>query len=216
MKRVIHWFRRDLRVTDNTALAAAVREAGEVIPVYVVSGWKKKHLWTGAARQTFLCGSLASLDGNLRALGSRLIVREGEAEEALVKLARETGAEAVFTNRDPDLFGRGAEQRLAKMLAEDGRELRTFKDAAIHERDEVKTGEGGNFRVFTPYSKAWAKLEKPAVAAKLKKLVTPEGIASEALPTLARWGLKEFTGGVAPGEDGAGVHQPGATRTGAL
>ncbi|MEX1044867.1 MAG: deoxyribodipyrimidine photo-lyase, partial [Chthoniobacterales bacterium] len=199
----IHWFRRDLRVTDNTALAAAVREAEEVIPVYVVSDWKKKHRWTGAARQTFLCGSLASLDGNLRALGSRLIVREGEAEEALVKLARETGAEAVLTNRDPDLFGRGAEQRVAKMLAEDGRELRTFKDAAIHERDEVKTGEGGNFRVFTPYSRAWAKLEKPGVAAKLKKIVTPEGVASAALPTPARWGLAEFTGGVEAGEKAA-------------
>jgi deoxyribodipyrimidine photo-lyase len=203
MRTAIHWFRRDLRVTDNTALAAAAREAEEVIPVYVVRDWKGEHRWTGAARQTFLCGSLASLDGNLRALGSRLMVREGAAEEVLVKLARETKAEAVFTNRDPDLFGRGAEQRVAKMLAEDGRELRTFKDAAIHERDEVKTGEGGNFRVFTPYSKAWAKLEKPAVTAKLKKLVTPEGIASEALPTPARWGLKEFTGGVAPGEKAA-------------
>ena len=58
MKRVIHWFRRDLRITDNTALAAAAKEAEEVIPVYVVSDWKKKHRWTGAPRQTFLCGSL--------------------------------------------------------------------------------------------------------------------------------------------------------------
>jgi len=203
MKTVIHWFRRDLRVTDNTALAAAVKEAEEVIPVYVVSDWKKKHRWTGAARQTFLCGSLASLDGNLRALGSRLIVREGEGEEALVKLARETKAEAVFTNRDPDLFGREAEQRVAKMLAEDGRELRTLKDAAIHERDEVKTGEGGNFRVFTPYSRAWAKLAKPGMAGKLKKIVTREGVVSEALPTPVRWGLAGFTGGVEAGEKAA-------------
>ena len=142
MKTAIHWFRRDFRITDNTALAAAAREAEEVVPVYVVSDWKKEHRWTGAARQTFLCGSLASLDGNLRAIGSRLMVREGEAEAALVKLARETKAEAVFTNRDPDLFGRGMEMRVAKMLAEDGRELRTFQDAAMHERDEVKTGGG--------------------------------------------------------------------------
>ena len=203
MKRVIHWFRRDLRVTDNTSLAAAVAAADEVIPVYVVSDWREKHGWTGAPRQTFLCGSLAALDGNLRALGGRLIVREGEAVEALVKLVRETQARAIFTNRDPDVFGRGVEVCLAKALAEDGRELRTFKDAAIHERDEVKTGEGGNFRVFTPYSRAWAKLEKPAMAAKLQRVVTPEGMASGELPTPARWGLSEFTGGVAPGEKAA-------------
>ena len=149
MKTAIHWFRRDFRITDNTALAAAAREAEEVVPVYVVSEWKKEHRWTGTARQTFLCGSLASLDGNLRAIGSRLIVREGDAEAALVKLARETKAEAVFTNRDPDVFGRGVEMRVAKMLAEDGRELRTFQDAAIHERDEVKTG-GWEFPSFHP------------------------------------------------------------------
>jgi deoxyribodipyrimidine photo-lyase len=203
MKTAIHWFRRDFRITDNTALAAAAKEAGEVVPVYVVSDWKKKHRWTGAARQTFLCGSLAALDGNLRAIGSGLVVREGEAEEVLVKLARETKAEAVFTNRDPDLFGRGAEMRVAKMLAEDGRELRTFKDAAIHERDEVKTGQGGNFRVFTPYSRAWAKLDKPAAGPALKKLNSPDGIKSAALPTPAHWGLKDFTGGVEPGEKAA-------------
>ncbi len=222
MKTAIHWFRRDLRITDNTALAAAVKEAEEVVPVYVASDWKKKHGWTGPARQTFLAGSLAALDGNLRAIGSGLVVREGEAEEALVKLARETKAEAVFTNRDPDLFGRGAEMRLAKMLAEDGRELRTFKDAAIHERDEVKTGEGGNFRVFTPYSRAWAKLDKPAAGPALKKLKTPEGVRSEGLPTAASWGLPEFTGGVEAGEKAARarlkdflsgpIHRYGATR----
>lgn len=203
MKTAIHWFRRDLRITDNTALATAAREAEQVVPVYVVSDWKKKHRWTGAARQTFLCGSLAALDGNLRAIGSGLVVREGEAEEALVKLARETKAEAVFTNRDPDLFGRGAEMRVAKMLAEDGRELRTCKDAAIHERDEVKTGSGGNFRVFTPYSKAWAKLDKPAAGPALKKLKSPSGIKSSALPTPSHWGLPEFAGGVEPGEKAA-------------
>jgi deoxyribodipyrimidine photo-lyase len=130
-------------------------------------------------------------------------VREGEAEEALFKLARETKAEAVLTNRVPDLFGRGAEMRVAKMLAEDGRELRTFKDAAIHERDEVKTGEGGNFRVFTPYSKAWAKLDKPAAGPALKKLKTPEGVRSKGLPTPASWGLPEFTGGMEAGEKAA-------------
>ena len=203
MKTAIHWFRRDLRITDNTALAAAAREAEEVVPVYVVSEGKKEHRWTGTARQTFLCGSLAALDGNLRAIGSRLIVREGDPEAALVKLARETNAEAVFTNRDPDVFGRGMEMRVAKMLAEDGRELRTFQDAAIHERDEVKTGGGGNFRVFTPYSRAWAKLDKPSAGPVLKKLRTPEGVTSGDLPAPAHWGLAEFSGGLEPGEKAA-------------
>ena len=78
-KRVIHWFRRDLRITDNTALAAAVASGGEVIPVYIASDWKGSHGWTGPARQEFLCGSLASLAKNLESIGGRLIIRKGDA-----------------------------------------------------------------------------------------------------------------------------------------
>ncbi|MEA3145828.1 MAG: deoxyribodipyrimidine photo-lyase, partial [Verrucomicrobiota bacterium] len=47
MKRVIHWFRRDLRITDNTALTHAGRQSEEVIPVYILSDWKNEHRWTG-------------------------------------------------------------------------------------------------------------------------------------------------------------------------
>ncbi|MBU3666099.1 MAG: deoxyribodipyrimidine photo-lyase [Chthoniobacterales bacterium] len=222
MKTAIHWFRRDLRITDNTALAAAAKEAEQVVPVYVASDWKKKHRWTGAPRQTFLCGSLAALDGNLRAIGSRLVIREGDAVAQLADLVRETKADAVFANRDPDPFGRAQEEKLSAALAAAGCELRMFKDAAVHERDEVKTGEGGNFRVFTPYSKAWAKLAKAAAGPALKKLNTPGGIRSAALPTPAHWGLAEFTGGVEAGEKAARarlkkflsgpIHCYGATR----
>jgi deoxyribodipyrimidine photo-lyase len=205
MKTAIHWFRRDLRITDNTALAAAAKAAEAVVPVYVASGWRKNHRWTGAPRQTFLCGSLASLDGNLRTIGSRLIVREDDADAVaeLMKLARETKAEAIFTNRDPDPFGRAVEEKLARALAAEGRALHTFKDVSVHEGDEVRTGEGGPFRVFTPYSRAWGKLDKPSAGPRLKKLATPDGIASADLPTPARWGLAEFSGGVEAGEKAA-------------
>ena len=47
MKTAIHWFRRDLRLTDNTALAAATKSAENVVPAYVRSTWKTAHRWTG-------------------------------------------------------------------------------------------------------------------------------------------------------------------------
>ena len=62
---VIHWFRRDLRLTDNTALHHAAKEAEQVVPVYILSTWKDTHQWTGSKRQQFLCGSLTSLASNL-------------------------------------------------------------------------------------------------------------------------------------------------------
>ena len=106
---VIHWFRRDLRLTDNTALHHATKAAGQVIPVYVLSDWKNSHGWTGSNRQQFLCGSLASLAKNLEALGSRLIVRCGKAVAELERLLRETQAGAIYFNRDYDPHGREVE-----------------------------------------------------------------------------------------------------------
>lgn len=195
MKTVIHWFRRDLRLTDNTALNAAALAAANVVPVYILSDWQGPHRWTGSNRQAFLCGCLKSLDGNLRAAGSRLVVRQGDAVEALEKLAAETGAGAIFYNRDPDPYGRAVEERLKKTCERLGVEAREFQDVAIHERREVLTGAGETFRVFTPYSRAWAKLPKPPVGGRIKSLSTPE-IFSLPLPDLSTWDLPSAAGGV--------------------
>lgn len=206
MKRVIHWFRRDFRITDNTALNAAVSAAGsdgEVIPVYIVSDWKGTHQWTGGARQEFLCGSVASLAKNLEAIGGRLIICKGDAVVELEKLANETGAEAIFSNRDPDPFGGSIEARLEAMTQLKGIQLSLHKDVCIHERDEVLTGQGTIYRVFTPYSKAWFALPKPLPSLAIKQLKTPEKISSLPLPQLSDWGLITSAAIPEPGERAA-------------
>jgi deoxyribodipyrimidine photo-lyase len=203
MKRVIHWFRRDFRITDNTALAAASISGEELIPIYIMSDWMSQHGWTGAARQEFLCGSLTALAKNLEAIGGRLIIRKGDAVRELEMLAAETGASAIFANRDPDPFGRAVEARLGAMAKAKGIEFSLHKDACVHERDEVRTGQGTVFRVFTPYSKAWFNLPKPLPGPSIKKLVTPSGIASLPLPQLSDWGLSSLLSTPEPGERAA-------------
>lgn len=206
MRRVIHWFRRDFRITDNTALTAAVADAGsegEVILVYIASDWKGSHNWTGPARQEFLCGSLASLAKNLEAIGGRLIIRRGDALAELEKLAAETGATAIFANRDPDPFGRAVEARLETMAKEKGINLFLHKDACVHERDEALTGHGTVFRVFTPYSKVWFGLSKPPPGPSIKKLSISGKISSLPLPALSDWGLSPTVSIPEPGERAA-------------
>lgn len=190
MKTVIHWFRRDLRLTDNPALHAAVSQAQHVIPVYILSTWKKSHSWTGPNRQSFLCGCLASLAKDLKSAGSRLIFRRGDAIEELEKLARETGAEAIFFNRATDPHGRATERRLQQAAVRLSLTLHSFKDVAIHERDEVLTKTGDSFRVFTPYAQAWAKLPKPSCVDRIRSIRTPAKIQSLPLPQLENWGLQ--------------------------
>lgn len=189
MKTVIHWFRRDFRLTDNTALAAAAAQAEAVVPVYVVSKWKRPHRWTGANRQEFLCECLKVLAVDLQEIGGRLIIREGDPLEELEKLVRQARAEAISFNRDPDPHGREIEKRLRERAAEWGVKIVACQDSCIHERDELLTGSGGPYRVFTPYAKAWAKLPKPTPLGRLRRLTTPAEISSFPLPTLETWGL---------------------------
>lgn len=203
MSIAIHWFRRDLRLTDNTALAAAAAAHDVVIPVYIVSVWPREHHWCGAPRQEFLCGCLAALAKNLAAKGARLLIRHGPAEAALEKLVRESGADAIYFNRDPDPHGRAVEQRLAARAAELGVKIHAHQDIAIHERDEVLTASGTPFRVFTPYAKAWLKLEKPAPRRAIARLAPPPDLVSDPLPTLQTWGLTSDAQIIAPGEAAA-------------
>ena len=188
MSLAIHWFRRDLRLNDNSALFAAARAHESILPVYILSRWKKNHRWTGPLRQQFLCNALSSLDQNLRKIGSSLTLRQGNAAEELEKLLIETQATALYANRDPDPFGRLTEEKLAQITQRLGVSLHLFKDTALHERDEVLTGSGTSFKVFTPYSRAWSKLPKPAPVGNLQRLSSPQA-SSLPLPTLATWDL---------------------------
>ena len=69
MKRVVHWFRRDLRISDNTALSEAARQGEEVIPVFVLEDALRSGPDVGAARLAFLLQSVESLRRNLDAMG---------------------------------------------------------------------------------------------------------------------------------------------------
>jgi len=198
----IHWFRRDLRLTDNTALAAASRYE-RIVPVFIASEWRGDHHWCGAPRQEFLCGCLAALARDLERKGGRLVIRHGKADAALETLVRETGAEAITFNRDPDPFGRAMEAKVDAMAARLGVKAIACKDHALHERDEVLTASGSPFRVFTPYARAWLKRGKTPPGAALARADVPGAVKSDPLPTLATWGLKPEAAIIEPGETAA-------------
>jgi deoxyribodipyrimidine photo-lyase len=185
---VIHWFRRDLRLADNTALHRASR-VGQVVPVYILSKWKGSHEWTGPKRQQFLAGCLHSLAANLEHLGSRLVIRAGDAVEELERIAVETRASAIHFNRVPDPAGRGTEARLRQMCVRLGIGCESFKDAALHEPHEVLTGAGTPYRVYTPYSKAWLAMPKEQPVPRVTSLGPAPAIQSLPVPTLEHWSM---------------------------
>ncbi len=188
------WFRRDLRVEDQAALSAALADHERVWCVFVFDTAILDALPERADRRVaFIHASLIELDEKLRASGGGLIVRHGPAPQRIAALARELAVQAVYTNRDHEPAAVARDALTERLLAEDGRRFVSFKDQVIFERDEILTGAGTPFSVYSPYRRAWEKrVDDDALGA---RTVTPAGrlvppAAGESLPSLADIGFE--------------------------
>ena len=159
------WFRQDLRLSDNPALAAAIEHGGPVIPVFIWAPEEEGAFPPGAASQWWLARSLAALQSDLENRGSRLIVRRGPAGEALAGLAAETGAGAVFWNRRYEPAAIARDQRVKSDLR--ARELvaESFNGSLLFEPWTVANQSGQPYRVFTAFWRECMKRSIPAAVA---------------------------------------------------
>ena len=159
------WFRRDLRLADNAALYHCLKSARRVYAAFVFDRTILDELLAAGLaadrRVDFIHRSLQELDAELRAHGGALIVRHGAAVDEIVRLADELRVDAVFASRDYEPYATERDAQVATRLAAAGRRLHAFKDQVIFERDEVLTGAGRPFSVFTPYRNAWLKALTP-------------------------------------------------------
>lgn len=155
MKLAIHWFRRDLRLLDNTALTRATEAAEQVVGVFILDPHLLENPKICPARLAFLYGSLAELAARLESKGGRLLVRRGKPVEELPRLIHELQAGAVYFNRDYTSFARRRDEAVAAKLADLGCAVHTFKDLVIFEKDELLTGNNKPYTVYTPYKKRW-------------------------------------------------------------
>jgi len=148
------WFRRDLRLADNPALLEASAD-GPVLPIFVLD----TALWgpAGAARRAYLGASLRALDGSLRGRGTGLSVVRGDPVRRVVLAARAVGAERVHVAADFGPYGHRRDRDVEQALGEHGIELvRTGSPYAVAP-GRVVNGSGRPYRVYTPFSRAWAE-----------------------------------------------------------
>jgi len=170
LKTIIHWFRRDLRVSDNVALSEAAKRAETVIPLFIFEDAFRTGPDVGAARLAFLLQSVESLRKNLAELGHTLVVRCGKSEEILPKFARQVGAQAVFANKRYEPYTQRRDERITQALLDVGVGFELFKDAVVWEENEILNLSGKPYTVFTPYSKAWKAKPIPAPKARIQNL----------------------------------------------
>jgi len=200
----ILWLRQDLRLADQPALAAAVRD-GPVIPVYVLDGETPKHRRMGAASRWWLHHSLKALDQSLCEMGSRLILRRGKCDEELAKVAREVGAGTVHAIRHYEPWWRNAERAVAKRL-----DLVCHDGNYLAPPGSITSGSGASYKIYTPFWRALRDvMPPPHPLSRPHEIPAPASWpASEALadwdllPTKPDWATgfaKDWT----PGEAGA-------------
>jgi len=208
-RTAICWFRRDLRLADNPALARAVETAERVIPVYIHSPREEAPWVPGGASDWWLHHSLKALAEGLSRRGSRLIITSGETLAELRRIAAATGAMHVCWNRLYEPAATARDRGIKQALREDGLRCESFNSALLFEPWEIGTSDRGPYRVFSAFWRnAGARLEPTAPLPAPQQLPPPppdlEGADVDDLGLLPRipWdtGLAETW---APGEAAA-------------
>lgn len=205
------WLRDDLRLIDNPALAAAVRSGRPAVALYCLDEVSPGIRPIGGAARWWLAGSLDRLSADLARLGVPLILRRGAAGEVVPEVAHAVGAEAVHWNRRYAAAGIAVDTGLKAALRAGGLTVESHHGNLLFEPFAVKTGQGGPYRVFTPFWRACRAAGAPRRPLPAPKAVAPFPGALPPSDAVTDWGLRptrpDWAGGLAatwtPGEAGA-------------
>lgn len=156
---LIVWIRRDLRLSDNPMLAAAAASGRPVVPVFVLDAETEA---LGAAAKWRLGLGLAAFARALEGIGSKLILRRGAALEVLQGLAAELGAGAVHWARLYDAEAKARDTDVKTQLRKAGLEAASHSGHLLFEPWTVATGQGGFYKVYSPYWRAVKGLDVAA------------------------------------------------------
>ena len=178
-KIAVFWFRRDLRLNDNTGLFHALQSGLPVLPLFIFDiNILDKLNSKNDARVTFIYNQLQKINSEIEKQGSSLKVLLDKPLEAFEKLNGEFEIAAVYTNNDYEQYAVQRDKEVETFLKQKGIEFHSFKDHVIFEHNEVLKDDGTPYTVFTPYSKKWKQ--------KLENIEIPEFPSQKHLHSLLK------------------------------
>ena len=173
--KVIHWFRQDLRLSDNPALTAAAKQ-GKVIPLYILNDDEPEARPLGGASKNWLHHSLLQLN---KSLSGQLLMKRGNPRQIIEKLCAEHNVSAVFWDRCYEPWRIKHDKALKETLRGKGIEAHSFNGSLLWEPWQIKKSDGSPYKVFTPfYRKGCLQAEPPR-----KPLPKPEQLELHKLPS---------------------------------
>ncbi|WP_052847385.1 cryptochrome/photolyase family protein [Streptomyces avicenniae] len=184
MTAAVALFTSDLRLHDNPVLRAALREADEVVPLFVLDDGVRDAGFAVPNRAAFLADCLADLDAGLRSRGGRLVVRRGDVVAQTCRAAAEADARTVHVAAAVTGYADRREGALRAALAEDGRELRVHEASrTIVPPGALTPGGKDHFAVFTPYFRRWADAPRRTVMGAPRAVRVPDAVRSQDVPS---------------------------------
>ncbi len=171
MKINILWFRRDLRLDDNTGLINALNSGLPVLPVFIYDTNIINELSADDPRISFIYESLLSINRELKKCGSSVYILKGNPEKIWHDILLTFDINAVYINKDYEPYAIKRDIAVEVLLRKKQIPILKFKDQVIFEEKEITKSDNNPYTIFTPYKNSW--LEKFS-----EKLSVPGGTAS--------------------------------------
>lgn len=153
----VFWFRRDLRLYDNTGLYYALKSGKPVVLLFLFDDMILEDLPDNDPRVSFIYNKLSGINKKLSEYRSSLLIFKGDSEYIWKKLPSVMKISTVFWNNDYEPYATKRDEKVAGILKEKGISSIACKDQVIFEKGEVTKDDSSPYTVFTPYSKKWIK-----------------------------------------------------------
>lgn len=155
MSQCVFWFRRDLRLRDNTALHAALSSGYKVQPVFIFDTQILEHLDKDDARVSLIHQQLTALNKELSRYNCSILCIHDTVINAWKYILKEMEVKAVFANEDYEPYAIQRDKQVQELLESENRSFSFYKDHVIFNQSEVLKTDGTPYTVYTPYKKKW-------------------------------------------------------------
>ncbi len=195
----IFWFRRDLRLLDNTGLNLALLKSKDVQPIFIFDKEIIDELPNDDPRVNFIYDELQKINKELISYNSSLKVYHGIPLEVFKQLCKENSELKVYANRDYEPYAIARDEEINKLLLENGSKLISTKDQVIFEKNEVVKNDGLPYTVFTPFKNKWlAKFKEEGFHLELKLNSENFYKSNHDFPSMGELGFKKSSIKVPP------------------
>ncbi len=159
----VFWFRRDLRLDDNTGLFHALKSGLPVLTMFIFDSDILDRLEDKNDRRVdFIHIAISKLHEQLHDLKSSLLIKYGKPIDIWKEVISEFSVKKVFTNHDYEPYAKQRDSEVQNFLISKNITFHTFKDQVIFEKSEVMKNNSTPYVVFTPYSREWKKRLEPS------------------------------------------------------